>query len=74
MDGFIEAETVNGVLIKNVLRKSGNQKISGPIIIKGNIVVADDTSVGESLNGVSMRYLSEVFQVVDENTYKINSI
>lgn len=70
---YIETEKINGIYLGNILRNSGEQSISSPLNIKGNVEVTCNATVSGNLNGVSLNYIADSFEL-SEDGYKINGM
>ncbi|XP_031341241.1 uncharacterized protein LOC116169316 [Photinus pyralis] len=68
---MLNSEYLNGIHVDNILMKTGEQAVKGPVTITGNVIVNYDTVVDEGLNGVPLSYLRDVYHS-ENNTCVIN--
>lgn len=68
---MLNSVRLNDIHVDNILMKSGNQNITGPISIKGKVRVQNNCEIQKNLNSYSVNVLANMFHV-DGDTYTIN--
>lgn len=69
----LECQELNTIPLENILRKTGTQKVKGPLEIRGNVFVNSNTDISETLNNIPIEDLKNMFETIDGG-YKINGI
>lgn len=64
---LIETKKVNGILLENILTKTGSQHLEGPILIKGDVGF-DKLHIQRDLNQVSLKDILDHL-TISNNTY-----
>lgn len=69
--GRLECDELNNIPVENILKKTGAQRIKGPLHIGADVFVYSDTEISENLNNIPVEYLMNSFETIDGG-YKIN--
>lgn len=62
---ILNTDNINNIYIDNILTKSGEQQLMGPLDIIGDVLVRNDFQVDGDFNGISLLYLTQTFTIKD---------
>lgn len=62
---ILNTDNINNIYIDDILTKNGDQQLTGPMNIVGDVLVRHDFRVDGDFNGASLSYLTQTFSVVN---------